>query len=132
MTHAVHTELVDHAVACAPLEACGLLGGTSASVTRFVPVLNSTASPTRFALDGAELLAAESTIERAGLEVVGVMHSHPSSPAWPSDTDLRDAAAYDPSGLFVHVIVSLASASPDVQAFRIVDAQRVRLDMHTE
>ena len=125
VTRAVHDAIVAHAIDCAPLEACGLLGAAGDLVVAFEPVENAAHSPTRFELDGGGMLAAERTIEDRGAEVMGVMHSHPTSPAWPSDTDVRDAAVYDPAGVFVHVIVSLADSTPDVRAFRLVGERRV-------
>ena len=72
-----------------------------------VPVSNSLQSPTAFALDGAGMIEAEERIDKSGDEVIGVWHSHPTSEAVPSATDLRDAERYDPFAVFVHVIVSM-------------------------
>lgn len=119
VTQAVLDAIIAHATTCAPDEACGLLGGSGGTVTRFVPVTNAAQSTTNFELDGAGMLAAETAIERSGDDVVGVMHSHPATEAWPSPTDLRDAAVYDPSAQFVHLIVSLAADRPVVRAFRL-------------
>jgi proteasome lid subunit RPN8/RPN11 len=53
-------------------------------------------------------------------QIVGAYHSHPSTPAVPSPTDL--AEAYYPE--FVYVIVSLIDpARADVRAYRLRDAQ---------
>lgn len=129
VTRAVHDAIIAHAASAAPFEACGLLGGTLGAVTLFEPVVNAAASPVRFELDGTGMLAAERSIEDRGAAVVGVMHSHPSSLAWPSDTDVRDAAVYDPSGVFFHLIVSLAVEPPEVRGFRLRGSDRQRLDL---
>ena len=114
-----------------PNEMCALIGGRRSDSLEFelvVGVRNSAKSPDRFALDGAEMLAAEDRIEHAGLEVVGIAHSHPVSEAKPSDTDLADAVTYDPESSLVHVIVSMQGFTPAIRAWRYPTKrdQRVR------
>lgn len=109
--------------AALPNEACALVAGESEhdgvlSVTNIYPVENSLRSATAFALDGAGMIAAEESIERAGKELLGVLHSHPTSQAVPSRRDLDDAGIYDPAGAFVHIIVSLQGFTPILRAFR--------------
>ena len=87
-------------------------------VTGIHPVLNELASPTAFALDGQSMIDAEEMIDASGREVVGVMHSHPTSEAAPSERDVHDAARYDPAGTLVHLIVSMQGFAPTIRAFR--------------
>ena len=63
------------------------------------------------------MIAAEKRICEDGHEVIGVWHSHPTSPPVPSETDLGDAAVYDPSGCFVQVLVSMQGFAPQVKAY---------------
>ncbi len=109
-----------------PHEACGLIGGTRPleddsettwQAESIHPVRNVKMSPTTFALDGQGMIEAENRIDDAGEEVIGVWHSHPSSPAVPSTIDIEDASIYDPFATFVHVIVSLQGFAPTVAAF---------------
>ena len=80
-----------------PAEACGLLVGERATdgvhVREVVHLSN--AAPARsedlFELDPQEHLAVEQAALAAGLEVVGVWHSHPDSAARPSATDTERA-----------------------------------------
>ncbi len=59
-------------------------------------------------------------IEEQGLDLLGIYHSHPVSPAYPSPTDL--SMAYYPEA--VYAIVSLIqSDNPILRAFRMVDGQ---------
>ncbi|MEM9521533.1 MAG: M67 family metallopeptidase [Actinomycetota bacterium] len=113
-------DLVAHCRAEVPNEACGyLVGAAPGEVSRFVPIANAAASPTRFVLDPAGQLAAEQAVDAAGEQVVGIAHSHPAGEAVPSSIDIADAARYDPFGVFVHAIVE-----PDpgvVRWYRIVD-----------
>ena len=53
--------------------------------------------------------------------LVGVMHSHTHTQAYPSPTDVADAARFDPLGTWVFVIVSLEHPDPELRAFRILD-----------
>ncbi len=86
-------------VAAYPHEACGLLIGTrrpSDSGSDAVDALharnlNVERPGDRYQLDPADHFAAEEKARAAGLEVVGVWHSHPDHPAEPSETD-RSAA----------------------------------------
>jgi proteasome lid subunit RPN8/RPN11 len=105
-------EMVEHAQAELPNEACGLLVGAAPwSPTGFVPGVNTLASPHHFAIEPSTWLAA---VEVA--PVVGLMHSHPLDRAWPSESDLRFASNPHLAG-FVHVIVSLRDAV--VRAFAL-------------
>lgn len=115
--------LLEVARSSLPNEACGYIAGLidahGQREARFVwPVRNAAQSPVRFALDGQEMIDAEVEIERKGLSIVGIFHSHPTSPPRPSSSDLDDARAYDPAGHFVHVIVSLQDPTPEVNAWR--------------
>jgi len=125
--------VIDQARRERPYECCGLLAGRSHEVLRVVPMVNSDRSPTTFRADPLELLAAFEELDRAGLELVGIYHSHPATPARMSPTDLRYAPGYPD---VAHVIVSLAgdegapaagasSAPVEVRAFRLVDGHVV-------
>ncbi len=81
-----------HVDAQAPLEACGLLAGRAGVVKVVLTVKNAAGSPVRFRMDAREQLRAFAQIEEAGLEMVGVFHSHPGGPPLPSPTDIREAA----------------------------------------
>ena len=63
------------------------------------------------------MIEAEERIDAAGNEVIGVWHSHPTSEAVPSETDLSDAQHYDPFAVFVHVIVSMQGFTPVMRAY---------------
>jgi proteasome lid subunit RPN8/RPN11 len=59
-------------------------------------------------------------IEESGLELVGIYHSHPQSPAYPSPRDVD--MAYYPEAAYL--IVSLGEMeAPIMRAFRIEDEQ---------
>lgn len=80
---------------------------------------NALASAKVFALDGQEMLDLERQVEGSGRSLIGVMHSHTETSAYPSPTDIRDSASFDPFGTFRHVIVSLRHAEPALRCFTI-------------
>jgi proteasome lid subunit RPN8/RPN11 len=111
-------EMVEHARQEAPNECCGLLFGRDGRVERVFRGTNIDRSPRTYQMDPRELLEIP-RMEAQGLELVGIYHSHPASPARPSSTDV--ARAFYPD--VAYVIISLATADPDVRAYRIADGQ---------
>jgi proteasome lid subunit RPN8/RPN11 len=125
--HELSPQLVGMARAALPHEVCGLLVGPASInwessealvVSGVERVRNAAGSPTRFVLDPESMLAVERAMNEAGLVVVGVMHSHPTSEATPSATDLADAQMYDPQAFFIQVIVSMQGFAPTIRAWR--------------
>ncbi len=98
-----------------PEEICGYLAGRNGQVTRCFPMTNTDHSPEHFSFDPAEQFQVVRQVRKEGLEILANYHSHPATPARPSQEDIR--LAYDPD--ISYVIVSLATGSPDVRSFRI-------------
>jgi proteasome lid subunit RPN8/RPN11 len=122
VTGALLDEVVAWCLAGRPNEACGLLAGPVLAAadgvpTRFLPLDNAAASPYRYLIDPQEQLRAILDIDDAGEEVWGIVHSHVSSPAVPSDTDVGLAGWPDA----LYLICSLASEPPEVRAWSIRD-----------
>lgn len=111
----IYGQMATHAEAERPLEACGLLAGIGGRATRFFPCTNAARSPVFFTIDPREQLRRFRTIDAEGLELLAVFHSHPSSEAWPSKTDV--AHAHYPE--VVYLIMSLAEGTPGLRAFCI-------------
>lgn len=85
-------EMLDHVERQMPLEACGLLAGTSDRVEEVIRVRNQAQSPVRFVMDPYEQLKAFDWIDSHGLELLGIFHSHPTGPETASSTDIAEAA----------------------------------------
>lgn len=106
-----------------PNEACGLLlgpmvdGQPTGVVSEARPCVNADASARTYTVAPKDLLRAMRDAEAAGIEIIGVWHSHTHTTAYPSPTDVRQAV--DPS--WIYVIVSLADGIPVLRAYRIVD-----------
>lgn len=119
MTPEVHDAMCALALAEYPLEACGLLAGERSvqgdRVIRFFPCRNTEQSARIYTLDPKDHLRAERAAEDAGLEILGVMHSHTHTEAYPSPTDV--AAAPDPG--WHYVIVTLKREKPEARTYRI-------------
>ena len=120
----VRDEMVVHAFAGLPDEACGLLaganGGGPARATRFFPMANADHSRVTYRLEAKEQLQVFNRIEDEGLDLVGIFHSHTHSEAYPSETDRRQA--FYPEAHYL--LVSLADRNnPDLRAFTIRDGQ---------
>jgi proteasome lid subunit RPN8/RPN11 len=127
-------ELFAHALGASPNEACGFLGGRDGEVERVYKVRNVDSSPVTYRFDPAEQMRVMREMEREGLELVGIYHSHPVSPAYPSQVDMERAFFPGTRDLnfpgIAYVIVSLAAGEPEVKAYLIgpkgVEEVRVR------
>ena len=115
--------IVAHARADAPLECCGLLIGSGAVIEEAWAAGNMRRSAVAFVVDPADHFAAIRRARATGREVVGAYHSHPRSPATPSEIDIRDAN--DPD--LLHLIVSLKTHEPEVRAYRIQAGQVIQI-----
>jgi len=125
LTPDVREDIVAHALRGLPHEACGLFAADkgSAGVHTFFPMANAAASSEIYRLDGAEMMAVEAKADEADISIIGVMHSHTHTTAYPSPTDVADAATFDPFGAWHYIIVSLKDAVPVLRSYRIVDGQ---------
>ncbi|WP_157912958.1 Mov34/MPN/PAD-1 family protein [Candidatus Promineifilum breve] len=116
MSSTLRNELIAHATALLPEEACGLLAGRDGQATRFYPVENMRHSPVAYDMEPRALVQAILAIEAEELELLAIYHSHPSGPAWPSTTDI--AQAYYPEQAYL--ILSLRDpARPELRAFML-------------
>ena len=109
--------LVAHAREEAPNECCGYLRAADGVVEEVVRADNPRRSPYGYELDAGSLLAANQ-LDDDGYQV-GIYHSHPRSPAEPSQTDIN--LAHYPH--WTYLIVSLADDEPVVRAWRIADGR---------
>lgn len=107
--------MIQHARKDAPIEACGYLAEKDGIVSETYPLKNVDASPEHFNLDPAEQFSTIRKIRMKKLRLRAVYHSHPNSPARPSEEDIR--LAYDPS--ISYVIVALMGIEATVKSFAI-------------
>jgi proteasome lid subunit RPN8/RPN11 len=119
---AVLRAMIEHARAELPIECCGLLAGRiegqTGVVTQRFAVRNDLASPTDYASNPHDLLAAARATRAAGTEFLAIYHSHPRSDPVPSRKDLERNYWGD---TVVHVIIGLAGDTPDVRAWWLTE-----------
>jgi proteasome lid subunit RPN8/RPN11 len=127
LTAALVQEIVNAARAALPNEAVGLLVG-KAGPGRYIALRNASASPYRYSVDPDEQLRVWTELDTSGESVWSIVHSHVSSAAEPSKTDVE--LAYFPESLYL--ICSLAEpARPVIRAWSIVRGTVTELALHT-
>jgi len=111
----INTAIIDHAKRDFPLEACGILGGENGVVSEHYPMANTDKSNEHFTMEPKEQFAVVKDLRAKGKEMLAIYHSHPETPARPSEEDIR--LALTPN--VAYVIVSLAGETPEVKSFLI-------------
>ncbi|HEY1357821.1 MAG TPA: M67 family metallopeptidase [Thermoleophilaceae bacterium] len=109
-------ELIAHAREDAPNECCGYMRLENGSVADVFRAENKRHSPYGYEL-GFDALIAANELDDEG-HGVAIYHSHPRSPAEPSQTDINLAQYPD----WLQLIVSL-DGEPHVRAWRIADGR---------
>lgn len=114
-------EMIAHAIQEYPLEACGLLAGKDDRVQAFYKTRNDAASARIYTVNPLDYLHADRDAEAKGMSIMGVVHSHTHSEAYPSPTDVAQA----PDPTWHYVLVSLKQKDPIVRSFTIIDGNIV-------
>lgn len=115
---AIHDDMFTHAQEGFPLEVCGLLGGLGETVTAIYRMTNTDASNEHFMMDPREQFAVVKDLRAKDLAMLGIYHSHPESPARPSEEDIKLALTPEVS----YLIISLENAAaPDMKSYKISD-----------
>lgn len=118
-------ELVAHARAEVPNEACGILSGSleTGVATAYHPARNADASPYVYTVHPEDLVRIVFGIEDAGEDLLAIFHSHTHTPAVPSPTDRRSAQY--PEAFYLLATLSDPEAPPaaSLRAWRIVDGE---------
>jgi len=111
--------MIQHALADAPIECCGMLAAVDGAIVSVHPAKNVEASPYRFSIDGLEQKRITESMDEAGSELVGFYHSHTGSEPRPSPTDIRMMSTFF-GPPFVHFVIGVADRErPVVRAFYI-------------
>ena len=122
-------EMQRHIEDCYPEEGCGILGGFADCVAWVIPITNILHSSTRFQMDPQEQIDAFFKIEEAGGKLIGIYHSHPNGPEFPSESDVRESTFPEA----VHFIWHHLDEEWNYQAYRIdpaVGLVHVDLSVH--
>ncbi len=115
ITKNVISGIITHAKNKAPIEACGYLAEKEGVIVKQYRMKNMDASPVHYSLDPEEQFEAVRDMQKKGLKLAAVYHSHPTTSAHPSQEDIR--LAYDPD--LSYVIVSRSGDSDILKSFKI-------------
>lgn len=120
-------EIVEHAKKNLPNEDCGLLVGNISDEIRTVEKIyflkNIDESPEHFSMDINEQFSTIKDIRANALKLIGNFHSHPSSPARPSEEDKR--LVFDRN--LSYLILSLEN-TPVLKSFRYDREKNVSIE----
>jgi proteasome lid subunit RPN8/RPN11 len=123
----VLASLIVHARRDPRIECCGLLAGPAGTITRAYPAENVANDPsTAYEIAAREIVHVAREIRTAGLELLGLYHSHPNGKGEPSPTDIA-MAGYPDAAYFI--ILPGADLERPVRAFSIRDGQVAELEV---
>jgi proteasome lid subunit RPN8/RPN11 len=111
------------------VEICGLIGGKNGELETLYPVTNIAGDPAHiFEMDPAKQIDAMRQMRENNQELVAIYHSHPTSPALPSQIDISQAAY--PEALYL--IVSLNTKGVlELRGFHIIKYQVTEVELTT-
>jgi proteasome lid subunit RPN8/RPN11 len=120
ISRALLDQVIAHARADHPDEACGVIAGPAGLDVpeRFIAMTNAERSPTFYRFDSLEQLAVWREMDDRDEEPVVIYHSHTATEAYPSRTDISYAS--EPAAHYLLV----STRKPDeteVRSYRIVD-----------
>jgi proteasome lid subunit RPN8/RPN11 len=120
----IHAKLVEAMIAEAhrdhPIETCGVIAGREGAdfPLRLIPMRNVAQSETFFKFEPQQQLQVWREMESRGEEPVVIYHSHTSTQAYPSRTDIDYAT--EPQCHYV-IIPTDPRYGDEIRSFRIVD-----------
>ena len=128
---ALADDLISHARAEVPNEACGILSGSleSGVAVAYHPARNADASPYVYTVDPEDLVRIVFGIEDAGQDLLAIFHSHTHTPAVPSPTDRRSAQYPDAFYLLVTLADPSAGPPESLRAWRIRDGESTEVPL---
>ena len=110
-------------------ERCGLLAGRDGIITRVLHAHNIAGDPaTQYEIAPQELFQLMREIRGAGLQLLGIYHSHPHGANEPSPTDIQ--RAYYPDVAYL-IVSPQPDAEAPVRAFSIRDGKVSELQIST-
>jgi proteasome lid subunit RPN8/RPN11 len=117
---AIHDDMLAHAREGFPLEVCGILGGSDDKVSAIYRMTNTDASNEHFMMEPKEQFAAIKDLRAKELSMLAIYHSHPETPARPSEEDIRLAL----TPMVSHLIISLVDPrQPVMKSYKINQGQ---------
>jgi len=111
--------IVAHARRDAPDECCGIVGARDGVAVFVMELENTEHSPLRFNVSSVDILRAFNAMEDAGVEHVGIYHSHTRSAPYPSQTDISQAALWP--GIEWLIVGLTRGTDPVVRSYLVDD-----------
>ncbi|WP_327086954.1 M67 family metallopeptidase [Nonomuraea sp. NBC_01738] len=118
ISQALVDQIVAHARADHPDEACGVIAGKDGVPERFIPMENAERSPTFYRFDSLEQLRVWREMDDRDEEPVVIYHSHTATEAYPSRTDVSYAA--EPNAHYV-LVSTREEDTAEFRSYRILD-----------
>jgi len=118
----LYDQIVAHARADHPDEACGVLAGPAGSdhPARFIAMTNAERSPTFYRFDSAEQFRVWQQMDDNDEEPVVIYHSHTATQAYPSRTDVTYAS--EPNAHYV-LVSTRDEDETEFRSFRIAGGE---------
>ena len=117
--------MIEHAKKEDPNECCGILVGTGNTVRQIHKIINDAKSPYRYIMNPQQQLDVLLDCDKNNLDMLAFYHSHTSSKAYPSDTDVRLAVQ---SGWLEinYILISLENKTkPQVKSYLINEKSEI-------
>jgi proteasome lid subunit RPN8/RPN11 len=126
---AIVDQIVAHARADHPDEACGVVAGACGSdrAARFIAMANAERSPTFYRFDSLEQLRVWREMDDRDEEPVVIYHSHTATEAYPSRTDISYAA--EPNAHYV-LVSTRDPETVEFRSYKIVDGAVTEEQVH--
>ena len=112
-------EMVRHAREEYPRECCGMLAGENDSISKLLKIKNIAQHIDEYELDPQEQVNAFEEIDRLSLRLLGIYHSHPDHPCYPSELDINQA--FYPETLFFIIALKKDITAFQLKAFKLCE-----------
>ncbi|MFY9732496.1 MAG: M67 family metallopeptidase [Candidatus Acidiferrales bacterium] len=127
LARGVAVEIVNHARRNPEEECCGLLAGRRGAIAQAYPAQNVAEHPAgAYEIAPKELFRIMREIRAAGLELLGIYHSHPKGDNQPSPRDVE--RAYYPDAAYF-ILSPRAGAPEPIRAYSIRDGRWTQLEI---
>lgn len=124
-----YREIIEYCKSARPNEACGMMAGIIddgiGKVNKVYYMSNKEASPENYLMEPEEQFEVFRDIRENNLELISIYHSHPHTPARPSQKDIE--MAYYPET--VYSILSLQDEKPVLRGYLISDEDYKEIDI---
>lgn len=133
LTDSDYQKIVAHGLRGKPLEICGLLVGhqteTDTIVSEVHEVDSKDLSEKTYSMDPLKYMKIDTDVQKRGLKVVGIYHTHPATEPYPSPTDMERAHWEGSDDLlfpgYSYLIVSLRDpANPEPRSYKLEGKRR--------